>query len=65
MSAEQTLKAVRGSFIDFTRTAETPQEIAPALRFMEDGLLLIRHGKIEWFGEWEKGKQQVPDTVRV
>lgn len=35
MSAEQTLKAVRGSFIDFTRTAETPQEIAPALRFIE------------------------------
>ncbi|EOI3552765.1 guanine deaminase [Cronobacter turicensis] len=65
MSAEQTLKAVRGSFIDFTRVVENPVEIAPALRFIEDGLLLIRHGKIEWFGEWEAGKQQIPAAVRV
>ncbi|EKM5065985.1 guanine deaminase [Cronobacter turicensis] len=65
MSAEQTLKAVRGSVIDFTRVVENPVGIAPALRFIEDGLLLIRHGKIEWFGEWEAGKQQIPAAVRV
>lgn len=53
MSGEHTLKAVRGSFIDVTRTVENPEEIASALRFLEDGLLLIRQGKVEWFGEWE------------
>lgn len=53
MSAEQTLKAVRGSFIDFTRVVENPVGIAPALRFIEDGLLLIRHGKIESLSAYE------------
>lgn len=55
MSGEHTLKAVRGSFIDVTRTVDNPEEIASALRFIEDGLLLIKQGKVEWFGEWEDG----------
>lgn len=33
MSGEHTLKAVRGSFIDVTRTVDNPEEIASALRF--------------------------------
>lgn len=49
MSGEHTLKAVRGSFIDVTRTIDNPEEIASALRFIEDGLLLIKQGKVEWF----------------
>mgnify|MGYP000667023245 CR=1 FL=1 len=65
MSGEHTLKAVRGSFIDVTRTVYNPEEIASALRFIEDGLLLIKQGKVEWFGEWENGKHQIPDTIRV
>lgn len=65
MSGEHTLKAVRGSFIDVTRTIDNPEEIASALRFIEDGLLLIKQGKVEWFGEWENGKHQIPDTIRV
>lgn len=48
MSGEHTLKAVRGSFIDVTRTVDNPEEIASALRFIEDGLLLIKQGKVEW-----------------
>lgn len=60
MSGEQTLKAVRGSFLDITRTVEHPEEIESALRFVEDGLLLIRDGKVAWFGEWEDGKAQIP-----
>ena len=35
MSGEHTLKAVRGSFIDVTRTVDNPEEIASALRFIE------------------------------
>lgn len=65
MSGEQTLKAVRGSFLDITRTVEHPEEIESALRFVEDGLLLIRNGKVAWFGEWEEGKSQVPASIRV
>ena len=64
MSGEHTLKAVRGSFIDVTRTVDNPEEIASALRFIEDGLLLIKQGKVEWFGEWEDGKHQIPDIIR-
>lgn len=45
MSGEHTLKAVRGSFIDITRTIEHPEELESALRFIEDGLLLIRGAK--------------------
>lgn len=48
MSGEHTLKAVRGSFIDVTCTVENPEEISSALRFIEDGLLLIRQEK--WHG---------------
>lgn len=65
MSGEQTLKAVRGSFLDMTRTVEHPEEIESALRFVEDGLLLIRDGKIAWFGEWQDGKAQIPSSIRV
>lgn len=46
MSGEHTLKAVRGSFIDVTRTIDNPEEIASALRFIEDGLLLIKRKRI-------------------
>lgn len=65
MSFEHTLKAVRGSFLDITRTVKNPEEIASALRFIEDGLMLLRGGRIEWFGEWKKGKYLIPSGVRV
>ncbi len=45
----------RQSFIDVTRTVDNPEEIASALRFIEDGLLLIKQEKWNGFGEWEDG----------
>lgn len=65
MSGEKTLKAIRGSFLDITRVVEHPEEIEPALRFIEDGLLLIREGLVEWLGEWQEGKSRIPAAVRV
>jgi guanine deaminase len=65
MLGEQNLKAIRGNFLDVTRTVEHPEEIESALRFIEDGLLLIREGKVAWFGQWEDGKDQIPDAIRV
>lgn len=65
MTGVQNLKAVRGNFLDVTRTISHPEEIESALRFVEDGLLLISEGKVVWFGSWEEGKSRIPETIRV
>ncbi|PVZ87987.1 guanine deaminase [Serratia sp. S1B] len=65
MEKEQSIKAVRGSFLDISRTVEYPEEIEGHLRFIKDGLLLIRDGRVAWFGTWEEGHHQIPDSVRV
>ncbi|KEY61022.1 guanine deaminase [Serratia sp. DD3] len=65
MEKEQSIKAVRGSFLDISRTVEYPEEIEGHLRFIKDGLLLIQNGRVAWFGTWEEGHHQIPDSVRV
>jgi len=65
MEREQSIKAVRGSFLDITRTVQHPEEIEGHLRFIKDGLLIIRDGQVEWFGNWEEGHHQIPDGIRV
>lgn len=42
------VKSGTRQFIDVTRTVDNPEEIASALRFIEDGLLLIKQEK--WNG---------------
>lgn len=65
MEREQSIKAVRGSFLDITRTVQHPEEVEGHLRFIKDGLLIIRDGRVEWFGNWEEGHHQIPDSIRV
>lgn len=65
MEREQSIKAVRGSFLDITRNVQHPEEIEGHLRFIKDGLLIIRDGRVEWFGDWEEGHHQIPDSIRV
>ncbi|NCG53147.1 guanine deaminase [Serratia fonticola] len=65
MEREQSIKAVRGSFLDITRTVQHPEEIEGHLRFIKDGLLIVRDGRVEWFGDWEEGNHQIPDSIRV
>jgi guanine deaminase len=65
MEREQSIKAMRGSFLDITRTVQHPEEIEGHLRFIKDGLLIIRDGRVEWFGDWEEGHYQIPDSIRV
>ncbi|ACR70655.1 guanine deaminase [Edwardsiella ictaluri] len=65
MVCEHTLKAVRGSILDVTRTVTDPQQVESALRFIEDGLLLIRNGKVDWCGSWEEGRGRIPASIRV
>lgn len=65
MEREQSIKALRGSFLDITRTVQHPEEVEGHLRFIKDGLLIIRDGRVEWFGNWEEGHHQIPDSIRV
>ncbi|MFC0225546.1 guanine deaminase [Serratia aquatilis] len=65
MECEQSIKAVRGNFLDITHTVQCPEEIESSLRFIKDGLLLIRDGHVAWFGSWEEGHHQIPDSIRV
>ncbi|MFV9064876.1 guanine deaminase [Serratia fonticola] len=65
MEREQSIKAVRGSFLDITCTVRHPEEVEGHLRFIKDGLLIIRDGRVEWFGNWEEGHHQIPDSIRV
>ena len=65
MSEQKSLKAIRGNFLDIVKTVEQPEEIESHLRFIEDGLMLVRSGKVEWFGQWEEGKHLIPEGIRV
>lgn len=56
MKNDNSVKAVRGSFFDITRVVDQPEEIESNARLIEDGLLIIRNGCIDWFGEWEEEK---------
>ena len=55
MKNDNSVKAVRGSFFDITRVVDQPEEIEANARLIEDGLLIIRNGCIDWFGQWEEG----------
>lgn len=65
MSEQHSLKAIRGNFLDIVKTVEQPEEIESHLRFIEDGLMLLRSGKVEWFGTWQEGKHLIPKGIRV
>ena len=65
MDLENSVKAVRGDFLDFARTIQNPQEVEDSLRYLEDGLLIIKNGKFDWIGKWEDGKHLVPQDVRI
>ena len=45
MSSEHTVKAVRGKFLDITRVVTSMDDLPDAVRLIDDGLMLIRHGK--------------------
>ena len=57
--------AVRGRFLDFSRPAATAAEMKECARFLEDGLMLVKGGHIEWFGDWTEGQGQLSADVQV
>ena len=65
MKEQQSISAIRGRFLDVSGCADSPSEIEGQVRHLEDGLLLLRNGLIEWFGDWEEGRQKVPENCPV
>ncbi|MBC7004221.1 guanine deaminase [Photobacterium sp. BZF1] len=65
MEYTQSIKAIRASILDIARVVDKPEEIEQNIRFIEDGLMLVDNGRIEWVGEWEEGKDKIPSTVRI
>ncbi|TKB51860.1 guanine deaminase [Ferrimonas aestuarii] len=65
MKHEHSIKAIRGTFLDIRQTSETAEEVEGNTRYIKDGLMLIKNGHIDWFGEWEEGKDRIPKSVRI
>ena len=65
MNLENSPKAIRGNFVDFVKVVQSHEEIEGSVRHIQDGLLLIKNGKIDWFGPWEDGRHLVPEGVTV
>lgn len=49
----RSMLAVRGRFVDVA-------DGAPRLRVVEDGLLIARAGMIDWFGDFQAGRERIP-----
>lgn len=60
---KQSILAVRGRFLDITGVVESPSELD--IRHFEDGLLLVKDGHIDWFGDWHEGKEKLPQNCAV
>ena len=65
MKYPNTIKAVRGTLLDISKVDSDPREIEKNVRHIEDGLLIIKQGKIIYSGEWNNGKDFLPDDLRI
>ena len=65
MGYSHTIKVIRASFLDILSVVDDPADIEENLRFIEDGLMFVANGRIEWIGTWEEGKDKIPADVRV
>ncbi|QDO83288.1 guanine deaminase [Shewanella psychropiezotolerans] len=65
MGCNHTIKVIRASFLDILSVVDDPADIEKNLRFIEDGLMFVANGRIEWIGTWEEGKDKIPADVRV
>lgn len=56
---------VRGRFLDIQKTVTQPEDIAQNVRYIEDGVLITKNGKIEWFGTWEEAQSHLPENIDI
>ena len=64
MEYNHTIKVIRASFLDILSVVDDPADIEKNLRFIEDGLMFVANGRIEWIGTWEEGKDKIPADIR-
>ncbi|MGE8539511.1 MAG: amidohydrolase family protein, partial [Acinetobacter sp.] len=65
MSSRIATTAVRGRFLDIQHPVTQACEIHDQVRYVEDGLIIIQDGKIQWFGTWEAGQAHLPENIEV
>jgi guanine deaminase len=65
MSSIISTTAIRGRFLDIQHIVAQASDISDAVRYIEDGLLITKDGKIEWFGAWDEGQNQLPKDIEV
>ena len=53
MSSQIATTAVRGRFLDIQ------------VRYVEDGLIIMQDGKIQWFGSWDEGQKHLAENIQV
>ncbi len=65
VDGSQAISAIRGRFLDIAEVTDCPSEIEGNARYLEDGLLLLNNGRIEWFGDWEEGSHKIPENCPI
>lgn len=59
MSSVIATTAIRGRFLDIQNTVAQARDIHDQVRYVEDGLVIIHEGKIQWFGPWQEGQSRL------
>lgn len=65
MSSVIATTAIRGHFLDIQNTVAQARDIHDQVRYVEDGLVIIQEGKIQWFGPWQEGQSRLPTDAEL
>ncbi|MCO8094100.1 guanine deaminase [Acinetobacter lwoffii] len=65
MSSVIATTAIRGRFLDIQNTVAQARDIHDQVRYVEDGLVIIQEGKIQWFGPWQEGQSRLPTDTEL
>lgn len=65
MSSVIATTAIRGRFLDIQNTVAQARDIHDQVRYVEDGLVIIHEGKIQWFGPWQEGQSRLPANAEL
>jgi guanine deaminase len=65
MSSVIATTAIRGRFLDIQNTVAQARDIHDQVRYVEDGLMIIHEGKIQWFGPWQEGQSLLTASTEL
>lgn len=65
MSSVIATTAIRGRFLDIQNTVAQARDIHDQVRYVEDGIVIIHEGKIQWFGPWQEGQSRLPTNAEL